>query len=1085
MKAPALRVASALLAILSLPAIFLHGQELTTLTPGTTIERSMKGGESHSYQVALTQGQFLYVEVEQKGIDVEVILFGADGKQISHTDSQNGLWGPEPAVVVAGQAGTYRVQVDCPDKSAEPARYEIRIVALRDATEDDRKHATAEHLMEEGLDASGQQGPDSLQTAMKDYQQALPYFEGSPNKYRYGLLLYEIGVVDASASDFRKAVEEYTRALPIFEQVGDLNMQGTTLNNVGGMYDVLGEPQKAVSFFGRALELERRAGAASFEAATLNNLGKIEADMGEWEKANDYYSQAIPIFHSLGVLPEEANTTHNLAMNYLDLGQLDTALEYLQKALSLAETAGNKQIQANCLEDIGQAEFLLGDSSKAIQSKEQALALRYAAGDPWRAGNTLRGLARVYSEQGDQEKALEYLQKSLEAMKAADDRRDEGVTLYLIGQVYERMKQPQKAIDTENQALALLEPLDDMEDAPKVHVELARAERDLGNLDEARKQAETTIGEVEQVRTHAGAQRERASYFATQQGMYEFYIDLLMRMNEQSPNAGYDDLALQASERARARSLLEMLAESHVDFREGVDQKLLTQEHDLAELMNAKSQRLLEVSGPGAQAQRDALKKEIGELEQQYGQVEVRIRQASPRYAEITEPQPLNVKQIQNEVLDKDTMLLEYSLGDERSYVWAVTTDSVKTYELPKRSEIEQSVREVYEAMTARSTYVRGELKGQREKRIAAADAKLPEAAAKLSQMVLGPVAADLGEKRLAIVTDGSLQHIPFAMLPALSQVSSQEAPTNAERDVSHVSSQGSLANVGHRQAENAEPLVVQHEIVNLPSASMLPILRKEIENRKPAPGMVAVFADPVFSRDDPRLKSKTLTIAAKETTSRNGSRILEQLSEDSDEVVNGTGHLHVPRLPYTREEAERIIKLAQGKDNLEELDFRANLANAESTDLRRYRYLHFATHGYLDSEHPELSAIVLSMVDEKGRPRDGFLRANDIYNLKLPADLVVLSACQTGLGKEIRGEGIVGLTRGFMYAGVPRVIVSLWSVNDRATEELMAQFYEKLLKEDLRPSAALREAQVEMWKQKQWSEPYYWAAFVQQGEWK
>lgn len=1066
MKAPALRIASALLAVSSLPAIFLYAQEPTTLTPGTTLERTMKGGESHSYQIPLRQGQFLDVEVEQKGIDVEVILFGPDGKQISHTDSQNGLYGPEPAVVVAEQAGTYRVQVDCPDKSAEAARYEIRIVTLRDATEDDKKHATAEHLMEEGQDVSQQQAADSFKTAMKDYELALPYFQSSPDKYRYGLLLYEIGVVDASVSDFRKAVEVYTRALPIFEQIGDLNMQGTTLNNLGGMYDVLGEPLQAAIFFERAINLERRAGAAAFEAGALNNLGKIEADMGEWEKASGYYSQAIPIFHALGNAQLEANTTHNLAFNYLELGQLDTALEYFQKALSLAEAAGDKQIQANCLENIGHTYSRLGESEKATQSYEQALALRNSAGDQWRAGLTMRGLGRVYSDQGDQEKALAYLQKSLEAMKAADDRRDEGVTLYLIGLVYERMKQPQKAIETENQALALLEPLNDMEDAPRAHVELARAERDQGNLSEARKQAETAIGEVEQVRTHAGAQRERASYFATQQGMYEFYIDLLMRMNQQTPNAGYDDHALQVNERARARSLLEMLAESHVDFRQGVDQKLLAQEHDLAELMNAKSQRLLEVSGPGAEAQRDALKKEIGDLEQQYGQVEVRIRQASPRYAEITEPQPLNVKQIQNEVLDNDTMLLEYSLGDERSYLWAVTTDSLKSYELPKRSEIEQSVREVYEAMTARSTYPRGELKDQRAKRIAAADAKLPDAAAKLSQMVLVPVASELADKRLAIVTDGSLQHIPFAMLPIPG---------------SHVSSQEALAN---EHSNNSEPLVVEHEIVNLPSASMLPVLRKETEGRKPPPGMVAVFADPVFTRDDPRLKSKTLTIAAKQTT-RDGSRILEQLSEDSDDVVNGAGHLHVPRLPYTREEAERIIKLAPGKDNLEELDFRANLANAESTDLRRYRYLHFATHGYLDSEHPELSAIVLSLVDDKGRPRDGFLRASDIYNLKLPADLVVLSACQTGLGKEIRGEGIVGLTRGFMYAGVPRVIVSLWSVNDRATEELMARFYEKLLKEDLRPSAALREAQVEMWKQKQWSEPYYWAAFVQQGEWK
>jgi CHAT domain-containing protein len=196
-------------------------------------------------------------------------------------------------------------------------------------------------------------------------------------------------------------------------------------------------------------------------------------------------------------------------------------------------------------------------------------------------------------------------------------------------------------------------------------------------------------------------------------------------------------------------------------------------------------------------------------------------------------------------------------------------------------------------------------------------------------------------------------------------------------------------------------------------------------------------------------------------------------------------GQLQVPRLPFTRQEANRIVELAGVRESLEALDFRASLGTIASAPLGRYRYLHFATHGYLDSEHPELSSLVLSLVDQNGKPQDGFLRSQDIYNMKLGADLVVLSACQTGLGKEIRGEGIVGLTRGFMYAGAPSVIVSMWSVNDRATEELMAAFYKKLFKDHMRPSAALRQAQIEMYRSKKWSAPFYWGAFVQQGEWR
>ena len=165
-------------------------------------------------------------------------------------------------------------------------------------------------------------------------------------------------------------------------------------------------------------------------------------------------------------------------------------------------------------------------------------------------------------------------------------------------------------------------------------------------------------------------------------------------------------------------------------------------------------------------------------------------------------------------------------------------------------------------------------------------------------------------------------------------------------------------------------------------------------------------------------------------------------------------------------------------------LDFSANRSIAMSGELSKYRYVHFATHGYLDTIRPGLSAIVLSLIDEQGNAQDGFLRTHDIYNLKLPAELVVLSACETGLGKDVKGEGLVGLTRGFMYAGARRVVVSLWNVNDKATADLMANLYRGMLRSNKTPAASLREAQIEMLRQKQWRSPYYWAAFVIQGEW-
>lgn len=250
------------------------------------------------------------------------------------------------------------------------------------------------------------------------------------------------------------------------------------------------------------------------------------------------------------------------------------------------------------------------------------------------------------------------------------------------------------------------------------------------------------------------------------------------------------------------------------------------------------------------------------------------------------------------------------------------------------------------------------------------------------------------------------------------------------------------------------------------------------------------MFADPVFDTSDPRA-GKPGPGLNDSTAVRSGEslRVLEHLAADagtgSAYLSGGVGGLTIQRLPFTAQEADRILALSKSPGDLRAVGFAASRPAAVGGRLGQYRYLHFATHGYLDLERPGLSALLLSQVDESGRPQDGFLRVTDIYNSRLSADLAVLSACQTGLGKEVRGEGLMGLTRAFLYAGVPRVVVSLWNVNDRATAELMATLYRGILQQNKTPAAALRAAQLQLRKQKRWESPYYWAAFVQQGEWK
>jgi CHAT domain-containing protein len=436
-----------------------------------------------------------------------------------------------------------------------------------------------------------------------------------------------------------------------------------------------------------------------------------------------------------------------------------------------------------------------------------------------------------------------------------------------------------------------------------------------------------------------------------------------------------------------------------------------------------------------------ALQREINALEDEYQQVQASIRKTSPQYAALTRPQPLGLKEIQQQ-LDPGTLLLEYSLGDERSYLWAVTPDSLKTYVLPKRAEIQTVAQKVYETLIARSV-TKLETPAQRKTRIADADAEFEKKATELSRMILEPAATELGSKRLVIVAEGALQYVPFAAL---------SVPSAAY-----------------------QPLIVRHEVISLPSASAFAVQRANLANREVAPKTLAVIADPVFSLGDPRVRPGAQPVAQVATRSL----------EHTPAAASSGGQLSIARLPFTRTEADQILAVARAGSNLKALDFRANRAIATSGELSKYRYVHFATHGYLDTARAGLSAIVLSLYDENGKPQDGFLRAHDIYNLKLPAELVVLSACETGLGKDVRGEGLEGLTRGFMYAGARRVVVSLWNVNDRATATLMQRLYAGMLRSNKTPAAALRAAQIEMLRSGQWQAPYYWAAFVMQGEWK
>src|SRR6266508_3207070 len=1023
-------------------------QDSISLEPGMPVERELSDGKSHFYKIAMTSGQYLRITVSQRGIDALVALFTPDGKKIGEVDGERMTVGLETISAIAEAAGAYRIEVRSVKKMAKTGHYEIKIEELRDATTEDKYRVAAESLYREA-ELLSQGTLEEKRKCIEKYQEVLELYQRAGASREEAATLNDIGWVYESLGEMRKALEKYNEALPIRRVAGDRRGEAVTLNNIGVVYRSLGEAQKALEKYNEALPILRAIGDRQREAVILSNIGVVHHSLGEMQKALEKFDEALPILRAIGDRREEAATLNNIGAVYQSLGETRKALDNFNEALSIKQAIGDRSGEVSALNNIGMAYHSLGETQKALDKYNEALPIRRTVGDRRGEAVTLNSIGAVYQSLGETRKALEKYNEALSISQAIGDRSMEGRTLHNIGAAYNSLGEAQKALEMYNEALPIRRAVGDRNGEAATLLGIARAEQKRGNLTQARQTIEQAISIVESVRASIGSQELRASFFASRQDFYESYIEVLMQMHKQNPAASFDALALAVSERARARSLLELLTEARADIRQGVDSSLIERERSLRQRFAARAAaqaNLLNRKHTPEQA--DAAAKEIASITAEYEQLEAQIRARSPRYAALTQPRPLGLTEIQQQALDEDTLLLEYALGEKRSYLWLVSQRSIDSYELPPRAEVEAATRRVYELFTARP------------KRGTPADPQLIAQARTLSRMLLGPVAPRLGGKRLVVVAPGALSYLPFAALTA---------PEDKKRP-----------------AGDYEPLIAKHEVVSIPSASVLSIIRRETAGRQRATKSVAVLADPVFEASDPRLASAKNGSASEETPAAPvADAELSELTRAIRTMNFSDARAGFTRLAFSRQEAEGIITLTPKGAGLKATDFNASRDLAMSRELSQYRILHFATHGMLNSERPELSGLVFSLIDRQGKPQDGFLRLYEIYNLQLNADLIVLSACETGLGKEIKGEGLIGLTRGFMYSGAPRVVASLWNVDDLATAELMKLFYQGILKDGLPAGAALRAAQLELSRQKRWASPYFWAGFVLHGEWK
>ncbi|HLG17344.1 MAG TPA: CHAT domain-containing tetratricopeptide repeat protein [Blastocatellia bacterium] len=975
----------------------------------------------------------MHVSVEQRSVDVIVRLFAPDGQQLAMVDKRYGNVGAEAIRIVATMSGEYLLDVRPVGEHPEAGRYRVCIEEFRPASDEDEVRIPALQIYEDASGLLALHTADSMREAIAKFAEGRRMWHAIGDREQEAAALLGMGEAYNQLGEYEQGLALFDQGLSFWRPLGDGARVASILTEKGESYYYLSEYQKALECYDESLAICETIRRPDVRAWTLNNIGSVYDVLGDKEKALDYYHRAFLIYTRMDPGYERSRgtaITHtNMGGVYVALGDSPKALDHLMRALPGWRAVSDRWGEARMLHRIGLAHAASGDTARALTSYDDAVRLWREQGDRFNEAKTVDATGLAYLAGGDSEKALSFFQQALATRRAIRDRQGEAAA----------------------------------------HYHIARAELHRGNLMEARANIEQALARAESVRTKVASNELRSSYLAAVREYYEFYIDLLMQLHRLNKREGFDGVALSMSERARARTLIEMLVEARVDIREGVDPRLLEEERDLQHRINATDARLRQLSKARYVAAVDvaAAASDIDAMVADLERVGARIRRTSPRYAALTQPQPLTCAEIQERLLNPDTMLLEYAMGDERSFLWAVTPASITTFELPGRAEIEMAIRRFYELLTARNKRDKRETLEQRRVRLSRADGEYPDAARTLSRLLLQPVAGQLANKRLLIVTDGALQYVPFAALPIL-----ELDGESAEHGL------GSL-----------RPLIAEHEIVNLPSASVLAVLRQQTVGRAEAPKRVAVLADPVFDEMDPRLGS-----ARRARTAVPGSprpRVPASLRRPSDlersasEVGASGGGFLLPRLLSSRQEAASILNLVASEDRKGALDFDASRETATNPELGEYRIVHFATHGLLNSVHPDLSGVVLSLVDRRGEQQDGFLRLHEIYNLKLPADLVVLSACQTGLGKEIRGEGLIGLTRGFMYAGAPRVVASLWKVDDEATAELMKRFYEGMLNDKQTPAAALRNAQIAMWKQKRWQSPFYWAAFTLQGEWK
>jgi CHAT domain-containing protein/Flp pilus assembly protein TadD len=813
-------------------------------------------------------------------------------------------------------------------------------------------------------------------------------------------------------------------SLTLLQANPDDLLERQVLTQLGDLYRRSGNYVEADRTLRRLLELARAADDQRGEETALGQLGSLYERQSNYLEALKYWRQALDVSRAITARKSKIRTSPQRHLGgigdvYYGLGDLDAAEQAYLEALKLSAEAKDERNQSSMLKSLGDVYTEQGKFSEALSTYQHALAQGEKQADLTNQLGALNSLSALHRRLGNQQQALANVRRALKILEGRTEPLWQGESWNNLGNVHLRFREIPEAVAAFQKTLAI----DQTTMPPRIVWEansgLAAAYTQLRQRDKAREHYELAVDKMESTRANLGGEVEKAGFFQDKIAVYKNLIALLLNAPASEARSG-EAVAFNYVERARARAFLDLLAEARVDVTENTTPDLLKRQQELQQRISQLTAQLIRERSPEVAKQN---KPKIEEIERSLGKADTELaewlrelRRHNPRYAALKYPEPITLSETQR-MLDDTTVLLSYSLAEPESFLFAVSRNDFQVKRLPAEKTIDANVQKLLAAITDKNNPAPAEYRRQ---------------AASLSQQLLQPVSRMLaGKSKLIVVADGALHRLPFEVLfqPGVPQ-------------------RGDL-----RQWPF---LVRQFAISYSPSASVLAELQKE--PRETAPKGFIAFGDPTY---EPAQGAIAATLRA----------------------TSASGRLNFQPLPYSHTEIEGIAKLFAKDDR--ELFFReaATEANVKVPQrLSSYRMIHFSTHGYVNEARPRFSGLVLSLSPnssaEKTNPptEDGLLAAYEIFNLKLNADLVVLSACETGLGKEVKGEGLMSLTRAFMYAGSPSVVVSLWNVNDESAADLMIRFY-RHLQAGKTKSEALRQAQLETIRDNGF--PFFWAPFV------